>query len=102
MISKEIERKIDNTYRRIKNRCYDVKNQKYSIYGGRGIKMCDEWLNDKNKFYEWALSSGIQKDLSIDRIDTNGNYEPNNCRWADNITQARNKRRSIYFASDQK
>ena len=97
MINKDIKRKIENTYYRIKNRCYNPKCSKYKLYGARGIKVCDHWLNDRNNFYEWALSCGIEQDLPIDRIDPNGNYEPSNCRWVDNITQARNKRRTIYL-----
>ena len=97
MISEEIKQKIDRAYYRIKDKCYNPKCLKYKLYGARGIKVCDEWLEDKNRFFEWCISSGIQKDLSIDRIDVNGNYEPSNCRWADNYTQARNKRWSIYI-----
>ena len=97
MISTKIKRKMENTYYRIKDRCYNPKCSKYKLYGERGIKVCDEWLTDRNKFYEWALSSGIEQHLSIDRINPNGNYEPSNCRWVDNITQARNKRRTIYL-----
>ena len=92
-----LREKINRTYYRIKDRCYNPKNVKYKLYGQRGIKVCDEWLNDKNEFVKWALSSGIKQDLSIDRMDVNGDYSPNNCRWADSFTQARNKRRSIYL-----
>ena len=97
MINKEIKRKIESTYYHIKHRCYNPKCSKYKLYGERGIKVCNDWLNDRNNFYEWALSSGIELHLSIARIDPNGNYEPSNCRWVDNITQARNKRRTIYL-----
>lgn len=93
----KIKRKIDNTYSRIKDKCYNPNNMKYAIYGARGIKVCNEWLVNKQNFTDWCYKSGIKENLSIDRIDNNGDYSPENCRWADNITQARNKRTTIYL-----
>ena len=75
-------------------RCYNTNSQGYKNYGGRGIKICEEW-HDREKFIEWALKNGYSNDLSIDRIDVNGNYEPDNCRWVDWQTQCDNKRNSI-------
>lgn len=74
----------------IKGRCLYPKNNRYKFYGAKGIKLCREWYDFKN-FEKWALNNGYKDNLSIDRIDTNGNYEPSNCRWVDRITQARNK-----------
>lgn len=81
------------------DRCYNKNNNKYSEYGGRGILVCDEWLNKDNgfiNFYNWAMENGYSEDLSIDRIDVNWNYEPDNCRWADIYTQANNTTRNIF------
>jgi hypothetical protein len=65
----------------MKQRCYNKKNDFYHRYGGRGIKMCDEWLNNFKSFYDWSMENGWRKDLTIDRIDSNKNYEPSNCRY---------------------
>lgn len=68
----------------MKRRCYKPKDTSYSNYGGKGIKICKEWLDNQEVFFEWALNNGYDDNLTIDRIDSKGNYEPSNCRW---ITQ---------------
>ena len=79
-------------WRAIKTRVLNPKNERYGDYGGRGIKVCDEWKNDFMPFYNWAMSNGYSDELSIDRIDNDGNYEPSNCRWATPTIQNRNQR----------
>ena len=75
----------------MKKRCDNKNSHAYQNYGGRGIKVCTEW-NDFSIFQKWALSNGYSDDLSIDRVNNDGNYEPNNCRWASSKTQAENRR----------
>ena len=86
-------------YGAMKSRCLRKSHAKYKDYGGRGITICDEWLDKDtgfDAFADWALSHGYQDDLSIDRIDVDGNYCPENCRWATNKEQARNKQNTIW------
>lgn len=78
----------------MKSRCYYTKNKCYDSYGGRGISICDEWLRSFNAFAEWALANGYRDNLSIDRIDVNGNYCHENCRWITMAEQQKNKRKS--------
>ena len=83
--------KLYATWENMKHRCNDPNNWMYPNYGGRGIKVCEEWL-DSSTFFEWALRHGYEEGLSIERINVNGNYEPNNCRWVTQKVQSRNSR----------
>lgn len=78
-------------------RCHDSRDHRYSDYGGRGIQVCEEWRNDRYKFYKWCLDNGIAKELKIDRIDNDGNYEPSNCKFSTNIESANNTRKNVFF-----
>lgn len=75
----------------MKRRCCDNTFKAYKNYGGKGISICAEWLTSFENFYNWAVSNGYQNHLTIDRIDVNGNYEPNNCQW---ITRSENTKKS--------
>lgn len=95
--------KIYTCWYNMKQRCCNPNYDRYNDYGGRGIKVCEEWLDKDNgfmNFYNWAMQNGYQENLSIDRVDNDGNYEPSNCRWTDTHTQRLNqrpRRRKIKF-----
>lgn len=84
--------RLYNIYYRMKDRCYNPHSKSYKNYGGRGISICKEWLTDFSAFKTWALSHGYREDLTIERVDVNGNYTPDNCIWATLKVQGNNKR----------
>lgn len=94
--------KLYEIWKAIKQRCNNPNNIGYKNYGGRGITICEEWQNNFESFYEWSINNGYTEQLSIDRIDVNGNYEPNNCRWATRLEQANNTRNTKYYTYDNK
>ena len=81
----------------MKSKCNDPNNTSYKYYGGRGIRVCEEWENDFISFYNWSINNGWIDGLTIDRINNNGNYEPSNCRFATMKMQLNNTRRSLYI-----
>ena len=97
LIDNRTDERLYTIYTNMKARCYNVDSPNYKNYGGRGIIICKEWLNDYTLFKTWSLNNGYNDDLTIDRINVNGNYEPSNCRWVDIKTQCNNKRNTIYI-----
>lgn len=83
----------------MKARCYNLKSTSYKSYGGRGIRICDEWLgkNGFKNFHEWAMANGYKEDFEIDRINGNGNYEPSNCQWIPKHENRTKQRNAKYF-----
>ncbi|ADH03201.1 HNH endonuclease [Bacillus phage W.Ph.] len=86
--------RLYSIYQNMKARCNNPNNPKYEYYGGRGIAVCEEWLTDFATFKQWSETNGYNSALTIDRVDNNKNYEPDNCRWVTMAQQLRNTRRS--------
>lgn len=85
----------------IKRRCYNKNYKRYKDYGQRGIKMCDEWKDDFMEFYKWAIDNGYNDTLTIDRVNNDKNYEPNNCKWSTPKQQVRNRRNTKCITYNQ-
>lgn len=83
--------KLYSVWVNMRNRCFNSNNKSFVYYGGRGISVCDEW-NEFLNFEKWAIQNGFEENLTLDRIDVNGNYEPENCRWISQKEQMRNTR----------
>lgn len=86
-----VNSRLENIYYAMTYRCHNPNCAIYYKYGAKGIKVCDEWRDDKFKFYDWAMSHGYKENLSIDRIDNSKGYSPDNCRWATNKQQSNNR-----------
>lgn len=94
--------RLHRIWRSIKDRCYNKNNQDYRQYGGRGITVCDEWKDDFLSFYNWSTENGYGENLTIDRIDVNAGYFPDNCRWVSMIEQSNNRRNNKVFTLNGK
>lgn len=103
--------KIYSVYANIKYRCYNSNHHEFHNYGGKGVIVCDEWLGENGfaNFYEWALNNGYKEGLTIDRLSSDGNYEPNNCQWitrsentikSNKICQHRKANKGTYYGID--
>lgn len=89
--------RIYRIYRKMLNRCYREQDESYKYYGAKGIRVCDEWKNNPAEFIEWAFANGYDDTLTIDRIDSCGNYEPKNCRWITMYEQCLNRKSNVYL-----
>ena len=87
--------KLWDTYYGMKSRCYDKTDKRYSDYGGRGIEICPEWLENFENFVSWSLENGFDDNLQIDRIDNDSGYSPQNCRWVSIKENCRNRRSNV-------
>lgn len=97
---KKSKHRLSNTrlyqiFNGIKTRCYNENSEDYKTYGGKGIKICQEWLDNFLNFYNWSIANGYQDNLSIDRKNNDGDYCPENCRWTTQYHQSRNTSRTI-------
>lgn len=93
-------RKLKDLLHNMRMRCYSAKNKRFANYGARGINICDEWNDDCRSFYAWANKNGYAPGLQIDRIDVNGNYSPDNCRFVGSVAQMNNTTRNHFIEWD--
>lgn len=92
--------RLYSIYRGMKDRCYNQNMPEYHNYGGRGITVCDEWLNDPSAFFKWSLENGYSDDLTIDRKDNDKGYSPENCQWSTFIEQQNNRSNNTHLTRD--
>lgn len=88
--------RIYRIWQAMKNRCLNPNTANFEYYGKKGVSVCGEWINNFNAFYEWSINNGYTDELTIDRIDVSGNYEPNNCRWVTMKEQCNKNKTNIY------
>lgn len=93
-------KRLQRILRNMRRRCYSPRDKNYEWYGAKGVTICDEWLQNPKSFEDWALSNGYQDNLTIDRIDANLDYSPDNCRWVPNTENARRKSTTSYLDVD--
>ena len=97
----EHKNKLLQVWKNLRSRCNNPNHPKYNRYGGRGIVCCEEW-NKFYNFYIWAINNGYEPGLTLDRIDSNDNYKPNNCRWVNYYVQENNKENNIFLEYNNK
>ena len=95
------DKKLQYIFSGIKQRCYNKNSKSYNLYGGRGIIICEEWLNNPQNFNDWAIISGWKPGLTIDRIDSDGNYCPENCRWVTKEENGRHIKQTIFITTNE-
>ena len=89
--------KLYEVWKTMKQRCSNPNNSHYNNYGARGISVCEEWAGGYKEFYDWAIENGYQQGLSIERMNNDGNYCPENCKWIPMSQQARNTRKNVFI-----
>lgn len=94
--------RLGRIWNNMKKRCYNPRHESYKYYGAKGVVVCDEWLHDFDAFKAWAMSHGYNDALTIDRIDCDGDYTPDNCRWTTPREQAFNRSTNNYLTFDGK
>ena len=95
-----VNERLEHICKGIFRRCYNKNDESYPRYGGRGIEVCDEWIKSRRKFYQWALANGYRDHLTIDRIDNNKGYSPDNCRWTNYHVQMQNSTKAKLTAKE--
>ena len=98
----ESQSRLHNIWENMKQRCGNEKNTNYQSYGKRGIRVCDEWIDDYESFRDWALANGYSDELTLDRRNNDDIYSPDNCRWTDRYTQMNNRRNTRYLTYNDK
>lgn len=98
----ETKSRLYNIWRGMKKRCYIPGDTSYKYYGAKGIKVCKEWLGSYESFRDWALKNGYKEHLTLDRIESDKDYTPDNCRWADWKTQERNRSNNVFVTFKDK
>ena len=91
------KKRINIIWQNMKQRCYNPKKPDFKYYGGKGVIVCEDWVHNSKAFYDWAIANGYAENLTLDRINRNGNYEPSNCRWVDMSVQANNKKNNHFI-----